>query len=523
MGAHRHHSVAHDRTARPVLIISSFGKRTLTDGRATNQMHAKPLKSLIALGVAAAPWVMMERASARPSAPQGVCDTWPEAAGCGEDTPPGCGFCHTTPPARNAFGLVLEANLLPGEPRPLSPEAFDGALPDALRAIADGDADEDGATNLEEAIAGTSLADPEDHPGQPTAPTGCDEPNANPDWNVCGFDPSYAYRKLHLDVCGHQPEYEDYAAFKALPREARPAALTEALEACLQTDFWRGRDGVLWRLAHKKIRPLLAIKSGEGAGPVPLADYFQDYKLFVYTQTDDRDARLTLTADFLVEMVGSEPVRFIVDENSQRLTRDRRAGMITTPWFFTINTMFTPLPRTTAAQAYRSYLGLDIAKSQGLYPAPEALVDYDAKGITEPGCAACHTTLDPLSYPFSRYNGITGPLTGTYARTRVSFLATQEGLDEEATALMQSTPEAGYIFGEPVADLIEWAARAAESDDFAKATVMDYWTLMVGHPPEGEAEEAEFESLWRKLRGEHEYQVSRMLQDLIRTEAYGAP
>ena len=45
----------------------------------------------------------------------------------------------------------------------------------------------------------------------------------------------------------------------------------------------------------------------------------------------------------------------------------KRAGMLTTRWNLVFNTMFTAMPRTTAAQIYRSYLGLDIAKSEGLY------------------------------------------------------------------------------------------------------------------------------------------------------------
>lgn len=36
--------------------------------------------------------------------------------------------------------------------------------------------------------------------------------------------------------------------------------------------------------------------------------------------------------------------------------------MLTTRWFLAKNTMVTPIPRTTAAQAYRAYLGYDIAK-----------------------------------------------------------------------------------------------------------------------------------------------------------------
>ena len=63
---------------------------------------------------------------------------------------------------------------------------------------------------------------------------------------------------------------------------------------------------------------------------------------------------------------------------------------------------------------------------------------------------------------------------------------------------------------------------AADSDAFAQATVRDYWRLLVGHDPLP-AERDEFDALWRAFRAEHGYSVERMLHDLVRTEAYGAP
>ena len=83
-------------------------------------------------------------------------------------------------------------------------------------------------------------------------------------------------------------------------------------------------------------------------------------------------------------------------------------------------------------------------------------------------------------------------------------------------------PEAGSIFGQPVADLNEWVQVAANSDYFAKATVGDYWKLLLGHNP-NDREQGEFEQLWRDLRGRHNYGVEKMLHDLIDTEAYGVP
>lgn len=469
-----------------------------------------PMRTFLtaALVLAAAP------AAAMPLGPNVVCEVWPEAAAC-DGGVPDCTTCHTSPPARNAFGRSIEPLLLPGTPRPLALDAFTAALPDVLRAVAGDDADGDGWPNVDEILAGTSPGDASD---APAARGNCTGPNQNPDYDVCGYDPVYAFRRVSLDVCGVSPDYEALVELRGLDRDAQMARLAATLDTCLDDPFWIGRDGALWRLAHKKIRPLAAVKSGQNRGPVPLADYDHDYALFAYTQTDDRDARLALTADFHVRFTadppGYEPVASFPDE---RLEFGRRAGLITTRWFFTINTMFTPLPRTTAAQAYRAYLGLDIARSEGLVP-PEGvpLVDYDDKGVTEPTCAGCHTTLDPLAYPFSRYRGIDGGSTGVYDEDRMARQPLSEG------RRVREVPETGYLFGEPVADLVEWAEVAANSDAFAQATVRDYWELLVGHPPTNE-EADEFRALWQAFRGEHEYQVERMLHALIRTEAYGAP
>jgi len=195
--------------------------------------------------------------------------------------------------------------------------------------------------------------------------------------------------------------------------------------------------------------------------------------------------------------------------------------MITTRWFFVINTMFTPVPRTTAAQAYRAYLGFDISRSEGLWP-PDGheLVDYDDKGVTAPTCAGCHTTLDPLSYPFSRYRGIVRgtPLdrSGTYDPARLDYFPESEGRQ------LDLMPEAGMLFGQRVDDLVQWAEVAANSDAFARATVADYWRLLVGHDPLP-AERVEFDRLWRNFRSVHGYRIERMLAELVRTEAYGRP
>jgi len=329
----------------------------------------------------------------------------------------------------------------------------------------------------------------------------------------------------------------------------------------LDSAFWQGKDGVLWNLANAKILPESSLKSGDGAADITLADYEDDYNLFVYINTDDRDVRELLTAkyhavrqpDGALVRVDRTPVEDIMARESednedvaQLVPQDRRAGMLTTRWFLAKNTMFTPVPRTTAAQAYRAYLGYDIAKLEGLQPVAGEPVDYDRKGVTAEQCAVCHSTLDPLSYSFSRYDGIgggdegnggdaedflnpdmqmdmdfnaDGTVNGTFANYSSGRLERFVG---EAGPQIVETPEAGLLFGQPVANLVEWAEVAANSEPFARKVVLDYWRLLVGEDPQAGAE-AEFETLVQRLSSEHEYRVERMLADLIATEAYGAP
>ncbi|MCA9525450.1 MAG: hypothetical protein KC549_04025, partial [Myxococcales bacterium] len=136
-------------------------------------------------------------------------------------------------------------------------------------------------------------------------------------------------------------------------------------------------------------------------------------------------------------------------------------------------------------------------------------------------CARCHSTLDPLTYPFSRYEGIQGG-TGSfripfrYNSTRLNAFTETDG------PLIADAPEEGRLFGRPVADLVEWARVAADSDAYARATVLDYWKLMMGESPRPE-EQAEFDTLWHELMTTHEYRVERLLHALIETEAYGVP
>ena len=201
---------------------------------------------------------------------------------------------------------------------------------------------------------------------------------------------------------------------------------------------------------------------------------------------------------------------------SQSIPVDRRAGMLTTKWYLVFNVMFTAIPRTAAAQAYRAYLNLDISKLEGLNAVPGEPVDYDDRGVTAPACRECHATLDPLTYPFRNYDGLDSQPFGSYVPRRL------ERNFRDLSPNIGDTPEAGVVLGQRVNNLGEWARVAADSDAFAQAAVEDYWSLLIGKDPQG-PEREEFEALWRAFKTTHGHRVEAMLKALIRTEAYGVP
>jgi len=487
-------------------------------------------------------------ARAKPVAPREFCRIYPQTALCASGAAP-CTTCHTTPPVRNAYGLQVEGALSPGTPRPLSDELFLSGLPAALRAAESLDTDGDGSSNVEEFQAGTLHVD---STSVPSRSVGCDSEqhalaSAQP-WNTCDYDPSYALTRIGLDFCGRSPTRGELEAVRG--SNDWQMLLEAKLVSCLDNAFWQGKDGVLWNLANAKVLPESSLKSGDDAGDLAIADYEDDYNLFVYINTDDRDVRELLTAQYhvvrqpdgaLVSVERTPVEEYLASDyddsdDAQLVPQDRRAGMLTTRWFLAKNTMVTPIPRTTAAQAYRAYLGYDIAKLEGLWPVAGEPVDYDRKGVAAEECAVCHSTLDPLSYPFSRYDGLGGGdeaeisdpamainadgtvnvAFGNYISGRMERFVRQEG------SQIAETPEAGLLFGQPVADLVEWAEVAANSEPFARKVVLDYWRLLIGQDPQP-GDEPEFVRLVQRLSSTHEYRVERMLRDLILTEAYGAP
>ncbi|MFT3711017.1 MAG: hypothetical protein QM817_25605 [Archangium sp.] len=453
---------------------------------------------------------------AKPPAPGVFCSTYPNAPACVGGLP-ACTYCHTAAPQRNVFGAAIESWLAPGAPRPLSDGDFASALPAALAAVESMDTDGDAVNNLTEIQRGTFPSDARSFPNDiPCAG------NNNPQFKVCQYDFRYVYKKMLLDFCGASPTYAQVQQFMALGTdELRRTFLDSELDRCLGTDFWRGKNGILWRLAHPKIRPVGSLKAGnEDQGQIPLADYYDDYNMFTWAHTDDHDVRDVLTATFYVARSGTNPTVYTQVQTLpiQAVDATHRAGNITTAWTLVYFVMFTALPRNAASQMYRAYLGLDIAKQEGLYSVANEPRDYDVKGVQQQACAACHATLDPLSYPFRNFNGLSGGQNqfARYVPNRI------ETFFNNQTPTINQIPETGAIFGQPVTSVQQWAQVAANSDQFLVATTTDYWKLLMGHPPKPE-ENAEFVSIWKGLKMSHNYRVKGMLHDLIRTEAYGAP
>lgn len=493
-------------------------------------MSRRTSSALACLAVLAGLGTTSSNVEAKPPAPAVFCETYADAPACAQQAA-ACTTCHSVPPALNLYGEQLSEVLLPDQSRPLSDPDFAEGLPDALAAVEELDADGDGFANFDELIAGADPSTPASVPISTDAE--CNANDVRPvGLDVCAYDPVYVFKKIRIDFCGLAPTYDEMQDFAQAPTTER---LHQTLDECLDSEFWIGKDGVVWNMANSKIKPIQAIKSGEGAGPIPLADYDDDYNFFVYANSDDHDARDLLLGDYFVERTDDPTTyatwdRTLAQDYSERgyevaqaVNKQYRNGMITHRWFLMSNTMFTSIPRTTAAQAYRAYLGFDISRLEGLEPVDGEPVDYDSKGVDRAECAVCHSTLDPLTYPFSRYEGIGGGadlgegyIPFTYNASRMYRFKDEEG------DLVGETPQEGYIFGEKVANLNEWAEVAANSDAFAQAHVADFWELLLGQEPQpGDLDE--FDGVWRRFMTDHEYQTEKMLHDLVMTEAYGVP
>lgn len=443
-------------------------------------------------------------ALALPSAPAILCEMLPDAADC-VGRVAGCETCHTStwPASWNAYGVDVGQALE-------DPDDFAGSLPAALLVLSSRDADGDGVANGDELLQGTNPGDRDDAwPYCAPAPVLRDEAPLSE-----AFDMDRALRRLSILYCGRSPTYEERRAFAGEVPAAQYARMHEALDACLASTYWR--DEGLPRIADAKIRPIASVGIDSPVGIV-IGDYEWDYRLFSYVLTEDRDARDLLLADYHVDVVDGRLVRVdgLVSQDSgsgpQPLVVDRRAGMLTTQWFLSVNTMFSALPRTTAAQAYRAYLGMDIARLEGIVPVAGEPLDVDDKGVQRAECASCHSTLDPLSYAFASYNGIGGGLDriGTYDPARPTRMID----DWEAPAT--------FVFGQPVEGVRGWAEVAAESEAFQRTLALMFFRHALEREPSVD-ELSALAAAWRALP-EDGYSANRFLHRLIDQDAFGRP
>jgi hypothetical protein len=539
-------------------------------------------------------------AQAKPTAPALICQEYEDVPECAGKVV-ACTLCHDqiNPPSWNAFGRAVGAALETGV-------SFEQSLPDALKAIEEDDSDADGVSNLDELLAGTlpgsasSVTKPS--PGidaGPTATTDGDTSNdgesaTNPDFQVGRYDPSFAFKRITTLYCGRSPSFEQRESLRKASED--PAGvrkqLHETLDGCLKSDYWQ--KTILPRLADPKIRPQGSLgpdsKIMFGGQKLSIADYYYDYRLWRWAMTENRDMRQLLTADYFVleGPDGKLTTTYDVVRSSggigggQPLPRERRAGMITTQWFLVIHTMFSALPRTTAAQAYRAYLGTDISAGEGLIPVPNEPVDIDKKGVAEARCAGCHSTLDPLAYAFMKYEGIgigigggaipnipnipRLPIAGATPTTPMAQPAAGAAPATGGIYPMpgstpvtggiyptaDGTPGAGgvypsvggfgnysenrgprripgwddakqqaWLLGKPVRSLIEWAKVASESDQFKRTMTETFYEHAFGREIDP-TDLAEFNALWRSLPADG-YSANRLLHRLIDTQTFGAP
>lgn len=450
-------------------------------------------------------------AKARPVAPQVLCDTYPTLADC-RGRVASCTTCHTStwPAAWNIFGTDVLANMGGSS---ADDAEFGAKLESALTKLESADSDEDGIANLSELEAGTNPGDPE------SAWPFC--ANERPPLDAApvpeGYDFERALTRASILYCGRSPTFEQLETLRSLDDGERYAELHDTVSTCLASSYWR--DEGLARLADPRVRPVSSVGAASEVGIV-IGDYEWDYRLWSYILTEDRDARELLRADYHVERASDGTLRPVkgkigatASSGPQPLEPERRAGMITSQWFFAINTMFSPLPRTTAAQAYRAYLGLDLSKQEGIIPMPGEPLDIDDKGVREAQCAGCHAALDPLSYAFAPYEGIVGASLDKLGRSGVY------NPRRPAREIPGWNDPQAALLGEPVEDLVQWAEVAAESDAFARNLVSTFFRHALEREPLV-SERFAFEALQQSLPGDA-YSANRLIHRLVDLAAFG--
>lgn len=451
---------------------------------------------------------------ARPTGPRSFCEVYADAPECAGRSIT-CNKCHlsTQPVSWNAYGgAVLGA--LDGAP-------FDDNIAAALRSIEDDDSDGDGLKNREEIDLGTDPGDPLSQWMPRPTPEGTE----NPMYAIGEYDPDYAYKRVQLLFCGTSPSYDEAQAFAALDGAAQIDAIHDALAECLESEFWI--DEALASLAHPKIRPVKAYGVDTdvliNGYKITLADYKWDYRLWQYVLSGDRDARELLTAQYHIGLDDAGDWKRIDGTipnpnggfgGGQLLAPEHRAGMLTTQWNLFLNIMFAAVPRVAAGHAYREYLGLNLSLTEGIRPVPGEPLDIDNKSVDAEACAQCHSTLDPLAYAFSFYEGIDiNKLsnTGQYIPSRPSNRI--PGWD---------TAQPEYVvLDQQVGSLVELAAVMSQSREFQRNLAHVFFVYAVGHEPRPD-ELDEFDAVWTAMPADG-YSANRLLHRIVDTDAFGIP
>lgn len=484
------------------------------------------------------PLLVTATAQAKPSGPGLFCDTYPDAPVCATGSV-SCVMCHSEggPPSFNPYGQDVR-DALPED------GDYEVVLDDTLRSIEDTDSDGDGATNLAEIMSGNWPGFTEQIEQECLPQVG----SGNSWYRVGQYDPHFAFKRITHDFCGRAPRFDEVRALDAeladlgwkrgdldghspfgvddaRTDDAVVGLLLDQLDACLQSPYWQE---TVWEIGVGVVQP-----KGYNSDLYILGNYDWDLRLFAYAATGDRDAADLMQAQYLVvEEPSGSGVLVAIDEPrndteayAQPLAAEDRFGLITTRHSLAMNVMFAPVPRTLASHWYRELLGMDMSLSQGLFPVDEmdgafdwaAPRDVDEKGVWQEDCASCHTTLDPLSYPWARYNGIDleGGTTGAY-------------VEDRATDVLPTTD--GAIFGVPISTPAEWVDWAVQSDAFSERMTELFWQYIFRRDPFS-CEQAEYQALWEGFRdGAYDRtdatmprNIEEMLHELVLTDAYGTP
>ncbi len=452
-------------------------------------------------------------ARATPQAPRIACAEYPGSPLC-TGRLLACDTCHTStdPPAWNAFGASIITSL---KGAPLAE-----GLAEGLRQLEDDDSDSDGVSNLDELRWGTNPGDPASVWIDPPVPDG-----PNPYYDLGHLDLEFAYRRAMVVFCGRSPSYADLAELRTLEPDAAREHLHRDLDECLDSDSWT-KEG-LSAIADPLIKPIQPVGADTDvviAGfRVVLGDYDWDYRLWRYLLTDDRDVRELLTADYhviessdgqLEKIEGPVPDPVELDQlaGGQPLEPEYRAGMLTTQWFLMSNTMFSALPRTTAAQAYRAYLGMDLSAGEGVWPVEGEPLDIDDKGVAQSTCAQCHSTLDPLAYAFSYYDGIVIPTgNGRYRPDRPGRLM-DRWPDQDPTT---------YVLGQEVNSVVEWGEAAAQTPAFRMNMTTLLFEHALGRSPLPDEHDEVLQLADSMVQDGHS--ANRLIHRLVETHAFASP